>query len=120
MLRPFLIPYNAPIKPHPHIINPCSLDLDKWINEPESESEEEPEDLFKDNLFGSAATHKSLYDDEEKPSKKKGKKGGKKGKGKKPKRTGLEDEEFVKNIEYDSDEMKEVWHIHVHVHVVLY
>ena len=90
-----------------------SLDLDKWINEPDSESEEEPEEMFKDSFFGGVADkHRKLFDEDEPKSKKVKKGGSKKGKGKKGKRSGFEEEDdeggYGRDLDYDSDQMREV------------
>ena len=85
--------------------------MDKWINEPDSESEDEAEDVYKDNLFSGASktdAHRKLFYEEDKEVKPKKTKKGRKGKGKKKgRRTGIEEEEEQEEG-YDSDQIKEV------------
>ncbi len=90
------------------------LDLDKWINEPESDSEGEgAEDLYKNDFFkgGSTSintdTHRKLFDDDDDDKTKKTKKGSKGKKGRKGKKTIIDDDDDHQEG-YDSDQIREV------------
>ena len=85
-----------------HVSLVYSLDLDKWINDPPSESEEEDDDL-RDSIFGSldksGDAHRSTFHDKAPKTSRKDRKKGKKGRSKK---------EYVSDEEVDEEELEKV------------